>query len=156
MSAVRRSTWTSKRFPHLAAVLQLLMAGKRGKGHGEDSIPAEFLLAAPREIARLLWPLFLKATLRMEEPLAWKGGMLAEIAKSGGQAMHCSASRGVLVSDASGKLLHGWVKRALRPSTERAERMTQFGSTGHAGTDFCSHLARSYWSFLSWACLSGF
>ena len=52
------------------------MLGRRGCGHGEDSLPPEFCHAGAKEFARMLWPLWAKALCRLEHPLAWKGGMM--------------------------------------------------------------------------------
>ena len=52
---------------------------KQGRGHGEDCIPPELYKCAAEILSRILLPLHLKATLRIQEPLAWRGGMLAEL-----------------------------------------------------------------------------
>ena len=74
--------------------------------------------------------------------------MLAEIAKAGGKQLECSSSRGVIVSDSAGKQMHSWVRGRLAEPAANVQRQTQFGASSHAGTDFCSHLARAYWSYV--------
>ena len=97
-----------------------------------------------------------KATARIEEPLAWKGGMLAELMKAGGAPLDCDGYRGIFVTDVAGKQLHGWYRRCLMPSYRTLTRPTQFGDVEHMGTVFCSHMARAYWDWLAAATRSGF
>lgn len=56
--------------PTEADIRDIITAGKRGTGFGEDSIPVEVYLITPFLFAALLWPLWLKAVLRLEHPLA--------------------------------------------------------------------------------------
>ena len=79
---------------------------KRGTGHGEDAIPNEAFIAAPDEMAALFHPIWMKATLRLQHPVLWKGGMLSELWKGKGSAANCDNSRGIVVSDSSGKSFH--------------------------------------------------
>lgn len=37
-------------------------------------MPSELLAIAPAEMARIFYPLLLKFSLRLEEPIQWKGG----------------------------------------------------------------------------------
>ena len=130
--------------PTLSEITAIMRKGKCRRGHGEDGLPAELFAAFPEELGRMMWPLWLKATARIEEPLAWKGGMLAELMKAGGAPLDCDGYRGIFVTDVAGKQLHGWYRRCLMPSYRTITRPTQFGDVEHMGTDFCSHMARAY------------
>ena len=124
-------------------VFSILRSSKNNKGHGEDSLPGELFKHAAKVLAERLWPLWLKATLRLQEPLAWKGGMLSELLKSyTAPVVECASFRGVLVSDASAKHYHTWVRGCMLPEYEVVTRNTQFGDIKHRGTDFCSHFVR--------------
>jgi len=52
-----------------------------GKACGLDGLPAELLHASSPYLARMLWPLLLKITSRIQEPLQWKGGRLVALYK---------------------------------------------------------------------------
>lgn len=48
---------------------------------GPDLVPSELLAIAPAEMARIFYPLLLKFSLRLEEPVQWKGGTLVALHK---------------------------------------------------------------------------
>ena len=50
----------------------------------DDALPSEVLRLAPSLFAVHLHGLFLKAALRIAQPLLWKGGLLQEIPKASG------------------------------------------------------------------------
>ncbi len=52
----------------------------------------------------------LKISLRIEEPLKWKGGELIEIYKNRGNPAQCKSHRGVLVSNVVGKTYHSHLR----------------------------------------------
>ena len=116
----------------------------KGKAAGEDSIPNELLKAHPGQAARLLWPLMVKAIMKVQEPIPWKGGVLAEIFKGSGDMAAPSSYRGILVSDAAGKMLHSWHRRALLPFLEKGARQNMCAGLHNKGTDHCAHLSRSF------------
>ena len=82
--------------------------------------------------------------IRLQEPLAWKGGMLAELLKKTGNASNCSDHRGILISDASGKLWHTSVRASAKGIFSKEARDTQYAGVAHRGTDFCSLAVKSY------------
>ena len=83
--------------------------------------------------------------------------MLAELFKAKGDPRVCDNSRGIFITDTAGKQWHNWARGTLvKYQNKYVSRSTQFGDTNHAGTDFCSHAARSYWAWLESQSLSGF
>ena len=88
----------------------------RGKAAGIDAIPPEAFAAAPQAMAKIFHPLMVKAALRFEEPLAWKGGVSIKLYKGKGAVLQCKSYRDVLVSDIAGKAYH---KTFLGPSGVR-------------------------------------
>ena len=132
--------------PSLIGLAHLVARSSSGKGCGEDVLPYELLKTLPQEIARILWPIMLKCATRFQEPLAWKGGMLAELLKKSGCISKCSDHRGILISDASGKTWHTTVRSCLSKPFSASARETQYGGIAHRGTDFCSLALRSYFN----------
>ena len=141
--------------PAVVDIAKLLYAGATGKGHGEDSVPYEFFRVAIWHMAHLLHPLFLKCIFRLEHPLPWKGGMLAELFKNKGSPGEQSNYRGVLVSDSAGKYLDSWTRHRLLDSTSGAFRPNQCGGTKHLGTDFCAHISALFYEYLAQSRMSG-
>ena len=97
-------------------LMRLLQVAPAGRGHGEDALPAKFYKLCARLMAHIIHPLMLKAICRVQEPLAWKGGMLGELFKGSGDQQICNNSRGILVSDHVGKRLHSWYRGRLLPT----------------------------------------
>ena len=58
------------------------MAAKTSRALGEDVIPGEVMKLDPQLFAQLLHPLWLKNTLRLEEPLSWRGGQVKDLYKN--------------------------------------------------------------------------
>ena len=111
--------------PTSTDVLSILRTSKSNKGHGEDSLPGELFRHAAAALAERLWPLWLKSTLRLQQPLAWKGGMISELLKSHSAPMtDCDSFRGVLVSNASAKHFHTWIWSSMIPDYESVTRST--------------------------------
>ena len=97
-------------------IVDIMAAGKAGRGHGEDGLCAEIFKELKDIMAPLLWPIWLKMVFRLEEPPPWKGGMLASLYKGKGDWTVCDASRGVLVADAASKQPHAWLRRHMMPT----------------------------------------
>ena len=97
------------------------------KAAGLDSIPPELLKAAAPEVAALFYPLVLKSSVRIQQPLQWKGGILYESFKTSGRADLLENYRSLYISSVPGKQYH----RILR---DRMATMTAEGLHGlHCG-----------------------
>jgi len=99
--------------------------------------------------------MWLKAICRIEEPLAWKGGTLAELLKGGlACPSKCVSYRGILVSDHGGKKYHSWIRSRFSGLFAKIARQTQHGGVADRGTDLCAHLTRSFYMYTKVAGLS--
>ena len=67
--------------PTLRQVCAILRGSKPRRGHGEDSIGGELYRRFPELLGGALYPVWVKALVRVQEPLAWKGGVLVELLK---------------------------------------------------------------------------
>ena len=86
-----------------------------GRAIGPDGLPAEVLHSGAGGIAAPVYQLLLKTVWRLEEPLAWKGGLIHHLWK-GKLAPHlCHGHRSILISSTVGKAVHRtlrvWVSR---------------------------------------------
>eukprot|EP00435_Cladocopium_sp_Y103_P058160 s489_g20.t1 len=81
-----------------------------GKAVGEDDIPPEICRYKAVDLARITYPMLLKAFLFGQEAMEHKGGRLAVAWKHRGDARDCQMHRSLLVSSHIGKTIH----RALR------------------------------------------
>lgn len=70
--------------PSLKDTRALLQTVPANRAFGEDCIPGDALKVALGEVSRAMHLLFFKSIVRLEEPMQWKGGLLAELSKAGG------------------------------------------------------------------------
>ena len=71
--------WTQ--IPTLTELEGVLRRTATGKAHFEDQVPGDLLHHGAATFARLLYPLMLKQILLQQEPLLFKGGLLASAYK---------------------------------------------------------------------------
>lgn len=117
------------------------------KAHGEDGLPPQVYRRFAHLTARALLPVMVKASLRLEEPLAWRGSFIAELWKAKGSPMKCSSYRDISIADTAAKDFHGHLRSVLLPSLEQFSRPTQVGGLMHKGTDFGVHVGRLHWEY---------
>ena len=132
--------------PSAADVLRMTRAGKRGRAHGEDGIPAEVWHAISPVITPHLQPLMWKIVLRFQEPVWWKGGAVVALHKSGAREA-CENHRGITIGDVMGKQFHTWLRRPLMPRLEEIASPGQCGGISSRGTDVCSHTVRAFFEW---------
>ena len=128
---------------------------KKDRAHGEDAIPDEAIALAPTESADMYQPLLLKASLRCEEPLAYRGGNVVDIWKGKASPFDCSNSRGVTIGDSVSKKYHMWLRKCLFPYAHKFSDRTQCGGYKQRGTDVCSFVVRSFMQSvvpMRWSC----
>ena len=85
-----------------------------------------------------------KSAVRIQEPLAWRGGRLACIWKGKADPSECSSSRGVLVSDIVGKSYHRIVRKHLVPYIDAYASDSQCGGLAGRATDIACLAARAF------------
>ena len=73
--------------------------------------------------------------LRLEEPVAFRGGALIDAWKCKQRSFECSNSRGVTVGDCVGKKLHSWYRQRLFPRAYIFANLKQYGGCKARGTD---------------------
>ena len=86
---------------------------------GEDLIHSRLFRIFPSEMARLFYPLFVKATVLCRPPLQWKGGMLHDIFKRKGSPADLGNYRDVTMSNQTSKIYGCHLRSALSPLVER-------------------------------------
>ena len=83
------------------------------KAPGPDRLPNELLKASPGDAAMVLYPILLKMTCRLEEPLQWKGGQIFSLLKGKGQHSDCQNHRGILLTSVLGKAVPSSIRTRL-------------------------------------------
>ena len=119
----------------LPTILELehqLRQARSGKACGYDNIPGELLHASCTHLAHHLWPLLMKMTTRLEEPLQYKGGKLIALYKNRGSPLECGSYRAILVSSALGKSLHNVFRARVMPYLQSSATQLQY-SAQHGG-----------------------
>ena len=130
--------------PTLSTVEQNILAAKRGKACGPDSITGELLQVDAASSARVLLPVFTKAALGLQEPLEWRGGCLMPLAKQAATAFRCSRFRAILLSNLPSKIYHKHLRSCLvahMPVTD-----LQAGALPGLSTEAISLAARAFQS----------
>ena len=129
--------------PAPSEAVALMARGKARGAAGMDSLGALVFKCDPALFGALYLPLFLKAAVRFEEPLQWKGGSMCTIPKAaavGGQRV--KDYRGVLVASVVGKKLHSFWRKGLDPILARRAAGTMCGGIDGRATNIASHIAR--------------
>ena len=121
---------------------------KTGRAAGEDTILPELVHCFPQLLAQCCHPIMLKASLRAEEPLLWRGGMNVELFKGRDDPAVCSNSRAVLIEYIIAKAYHRIIRRKVLPFYEAYCRATQCGGIRGRATDIAAHTVRA---FAEWA-----
>eukprot|EP00969_Alexandrium_andersonii_P290936 12860290-Alexandrium_andersonii.AAC.1 len=68
-----------------------------------------------------------KASLATQEPIAWRGGIIAHFCKGEGQVSDPNAHREIVLGSSVGKVYHKGVRSHLAGATTQALRSTQMG-----------------------------
>merc|ERR1712194_720853 len=89
---------------------------------GADSIPCKAFAKFARPMSRIFHPIMVKSVLAANEPVQWRGGVMACFPKPGVHAVKCGQHRLIVLADAPGKALH----KARRT---RLARRQAWGST---------------------------
>ena len=88
--------------PTLLEVEHAIRTMKPGTAPGLGAIPADLLAAAPKQCARLLWPVMLKAATSMVQPIFWRGGILFDAWKRKGPIPSPESYRSLFVCSVPG------------------------------------------------------
>ena len=128
--------------PTLLELEATLRRAPIGKACGLDGIPGELLHSSSPYLARMLWPLLLKVTSRIQEPLQWKGGKLVALYKGKHSPMECASYRAILVSSSLGKSMHSVFRARTMPYLQRGATDLQFSVQPQAMVSMAAHCIR--------------
>ena len=117
------------------------------KASGPDGVTAEELRIAPQATALCAFPLFLKASLAIREPIEWRGGNLIALAKKVTKALECAGYRSILLASVMGKIHHKVLRGKLEPHLRSFKSGLQAGTSGGVGVDA---IALSVKAFRGW------
>ena len=134
--------------PALSEVEEVIRQLPRFKAAGLSGVPADAYIAAAPAAARAIYPLLLKAFVRGDEPLAWKGGLVAAFAKPGKNPAILKNWRAILLEEAGGKILHKLIRRVLEPYLMRVVGPVQCGGVPGRALALPRHqvLAHARWA----------
>ena len=122
------------------------------RAYGVDGIPAEALHSAPGAAAAAFFPVILKASLRLAEPIQFKGGSLFAIWKGKASPGLCSSYRGILVSSTVGKAYHKIIRGRNIPALQQAATPLQIGGLPKCPVTLAAQIVRLH---QSWAAQTG-
>ena len=134
--------------PTLAEWERSLRKTKLRKAPGPDGIRGELLRLDVPSIAEATYSLILKTSLRGQEPLRFKGGILAALYKGRGAHHDCANSRSILLSDSLAKRWHWCLRDALIPHISNEMHEAQAGAVPARGVDFVAFAVRG---MMEWA-----
>ena len=134
--------------PTLQQVEAVIRRSKPFKAPGPDSLPSTLYRLDPVLFARLLYPLYLKTSIRCFEPLRFRGGEVFALAKRVHTQFECSSFRSIVLTDQMAKYHHTIQRQRLMPAFEQFRHPSQAGCVPKYGADHV-HLqleAYSYWA----------
>ena len=134
--------------PTLAQVESVIRRSNFAKAPGPDNLPAAVYKLSPVLFARLLYPLFLKISLRCSEPLKFRGGEIIALAKKASSQYQCSDYRAIVLADQMGKYFHTLQRQKLLPAFSDFKAPMQAGCLAGVGVD---HVHLQLEALASWA-----
>ena len=137
-----------KHCPGPFEILSTIRKFKNGKVPGPGQLPVDILKCGGIEMAKVLAPLFVKASWHMREPLTWKGGLLVPLFKGKGSPAEPSAYRSIFLSDVCAKVHHAHVRSELALTWCSDQDLIQMGGKKGCATDVAHHLIHAH---LSWS-----
>ena len=118
-----------------------------GKAIGLDEIPPEVCHYCPVQLARLCYPILLKAAIHGQEALEHKGGKMAIAWKNRGDVKDCHTHRSLLVSSHVGKTIHRALRQKSHHLYETYMQRQQLGGKLRMPVSIPLHMTRA---FLRW------
>ncbi|CAE8729908.1 unnamed protein product, partial [Polarella glacialis] len=95
-------------------------------------------------MARLVYPLALKAVALVQPPHQLQGGLLHHLYKGKGVHHDCGNSRAILIQDAMAKFIRTPVRSRLYEVYEQYSLPLQLGGKKKLACDFACHLLREH------------
>ena len=129
--------------PSIMNMERIALSTKKGKAPGLDTVTINHLQCLVERHASAFFELYLKAWILAAEPLSFKGGYLASIAKKQG-VLQAAAMRGIMLLDTTGKVYHAMVRAQLLQWAAPRRCPAQFGGFKGQQCSFASLLLRGY------------
>lgn len=117
---------------------------KKGKAPGPDQIRSEVCAIATPEVAKLLYPILMKQTLYLEEPIQARGGVLIPAYKGKGHHSEVESYRSLLLSNHFGKSMRGVFRPKLQPFYTTGSSRLHFAAKPGGNVSHASHYLRSF------------
>ncbi|CAE7717956.1 abcF4 [Symbiodinium sp. CCMP2592] len=130
--------------PTLHDLEQQILGLRLGKAPGPDGLTAEALRLHAASTARALYPLCLKTSIGLREPVDWRGGCLITLAKRAAAALECTAFRSILLANVTAKLQHRLLRNKLLPPFGDYKPEAQAGQLPGMGVDAVGLTVRAY------------
>ena len=137
-----------------------------GRAPGADTLTAELFRAQISVAAPQRFPLYLKATLAIKEPLSTRGGVLFALAKKATSTHNLADFRSILLNNVAAKVQRRMTRQKLLPAFCQFQGGLQAGVQPGVGTDAAAlyvqellHLARAQgqcWAVIFYAVKSAF
>ncbi|CAE7243279.1 unnamed protein product [Symbiodinium sp. CCMP2592] len=121
-----------------------MRSARTGRASGNDALPAELWKLQAPVLSQVLYPLMLKAAFRLTEPLQFKGGSMHKIWKGRGPMQNCDSYRGILVSSAASKCIHGAFRRKCAEWYETLSTPLQLGGRKGFPVQLAAQAARAF------------
>ena len=130
--------------PSRAELEQALRQTQMDRAIGVDNVPGEVLHLAAGTVSKALYQLFLKVSLRVAEPIQFKGGSLHAVWKGKSSPAHCSSHRGILVSSTTGKAFHRVLRDRAVQALQHVTTDMQIGGLPRFPVVLASHFVRLF------------
>ena len=115
-----------------------------GRAAGKDAVPGDVLHFAAAQLAPPIFQLLLKLSMRLQEPLQWKGGELHHVWKKKQSALLCHSYRAILVSSTIGKSVHSVFRQRCGQYLDNAATPLQIGGRRGFPVQLAMHAARLF------------
>jgi len=130
-------------YTHYNIEEQVWKLGQR-KACGPDNICAELIRAGGSPYIEFLHAVINSCCKAGYVAQSWRGGRIKDLWKGKGTARDCNNSRGLLLSDHSGKVFTGLLQAEVNDTYHAYIGPDQHGcATGH-GTEFAVHMTRAF------------
>ena len=126
--------------PTISDIHHRYLRMKNNKAGGECNVTTNVHKTFALSMAKAVWPLHVKATIRLSPPLQWKGGMVAALFKGKGSSAICENYRDILLADDNGKDFSAHLRHHMLPIVRHMAWGTQFGSGLNGGETCMAHL----------------
>ena len=107
-------------------------------------MPGDVLHFAAAQLAPPIFQLLLKLSMRLQEPLQWKGGELHHVWKKKQSALLCHSYRAILVSSTIGKSVHSVFRQRCGQYLDNAATPLQIGGRRGFPVQLAMHAARLF------------